>query len=253
MLCVDGRSIMDALRSTLAGCSDLQQLEILTDVLLVSPSVDERLAEVISASWDYLCDQHLWSLKYESLQHFRQIISYSKTVKPIISRFKKSDRKKMSCLEIVNQNWGRAPSEVIPPDLAPITWSKHLLCLLATLSKRQSSDQAVPLLQQSIRERPRRSRQQKGLIASDVQRAIDKVLPSETRDARLKPSASGEIEPCVVNQLLHWAQAVSWSNICATHLQTLARLRFGPSTVTWSRSKSIEKIEDLLSSSRKDE
>ncbi|PYH88573.1 hypothetical protein BO71DRAFT_403741 [Aspergillus ellipticus CBS 707.79] len=333
----DKASIPEILKSSLDSYCDLQRLDIITNILTASPSVDDRIAEIINASWEYLCDYGLWSLRYESLQQFRQFISYSENILPIIKRFKKSDKKKLACLGMVKRNWSLSGSEVLPPDIAPINWSKHLLSLLSALSKWQTREQAVLSLRETIQQRPKRSRQQKGLIASDIQRVLDKVVPSQAR--LLRSNASGgsnnhgekrkhqvvdyqgidrpeveavvhwspmetmpdmfssledftdlglafeprltlptplerersitslscgcatlcfpltvlltqpsgdDFEPNIVKQLLQWARDVSWSNICAVHLQKLASLSFGPSTETWPREEIIETIEELL-------
>lgn len=168
----------DILEKQLEGLSEPKQLDLLTEVLTLTPNVDERFAEVIYAAWCHLCEKDLWSFKYESLEQYRRLISYHDTIKPIVHRFKRSDRAKFtSRMNLIERNWKARVTEVIPSCIAPKSWSKHILFLLATLSKEKAKDEAVVLLKASISQRPHRSRHSATLIASDVQRVLDS-LPS---------------------------------------------------------------------------
>lgn len=167
--------VREALEAHLKDLPVLQQLDLLTELLTASSEVDERFSEVIYAAWGHICENDLWSFKYESLEQYRQFISYGDLVRPILQRFKRSDRAKFTSISVIEQYWGMPVTEVIPEPMAPRSWSKHLLSLLASLSREISRDEAISLLAASIRQRPQRSRHVSHLIPSDVQRVLDRI------------------------------------------------------------------------------
>lgn len=170
-----GLDIRDRLEEALSGLPELKQLELLTEVLTGSAVVDDRFAELVYTSWEYICRLNLWSYRFDSLQQYRQLISYREVIRPIIERFKKSDRAKFSSLETIQHQWGLPVAEVLPQHMAPKSWSKHLLFLLAILSKHKTRQEAIELLEESITQRPRRSRQTRTLMPSDVRRALESL------------------------------------------------------------------------------
>lgn len=181
---VDAR---DLLAEELEGQPELCQLEILTEVFNAGIVADERLAEIIHVGWEHMLRNDLWTFKYESLEQYRQLISYRETILPILQRFKRSDRAKAINMRIIMDQWKSPIHQVIPAHMAPTSWSKHLLSLLATLSQSlQSTDEAVSLLKKSIHQRPRRSRQGCTLMPSDVERVL-RSLPSVTLARRRLP------------------------------------------------------------------
>ena len=171
----------EILAEGLEGQSELQQLETLTEIFTAGAVTDERFAETINAAWEHLLQSDLWSIKYESLEQYRQLISYRDIVKPILQRFKRSDRSKLVNMQIIQENWCFPIHQVVPPFMAPISWSKHLLDLLAIISRTiKCKEHALDLLKKSIKERPRRSRQGSTLLPSDVDRVL-KDLPLVNR------------------------------------------------------------------------
>ncbi|KAI9043780.1 uncharacterized protein KD926_002670 [Aspergillus affinis] len=163
----------ELLVESLKGQSNLQQLEILTEIFTAGAVTDERFAETVYTAWEYLLQNDLWSFKYESLEQYRQLISYRDIIKPILQRFKRSDRSKLVNMQIIQENWSLQIHQVVPPSMAPASWSKHLLDLLAILSRTiKCKEQALDLLKKGIRERPRRSRLGSTLLASDVERVL---------------------------------------------------------------------------------
>ena len=167
-----------ALEKKLGSLPELEQLEKVTRILMCGMVADERVGELIFAAWEYLCERDLWSFKFESLDQYRQLISYQDTVKPIIQRFKKSDRIKLASISTIEKHWHTAIHQTIPEPLTPQHWSKHLLFLLASLSKHTSRENAIVLLEESIYHRPSRSRQRPDLMASDVERVLKNLSNS---------------------------------------------------------------------------
>ncbi|KAF9886005.1 hypothetical protein FE257_012186 [Aspergillus nanangensis] len=163
----------------LRGLSDLRQLDVLTDILTGISEVDERSAELVYAAWTKLYEGSLWAFKYESLDQYRQLISYRDTVRPILRRFKKSDRSKASSMQTIERSWKQPVAQVIPHRIRPSAWSKHLLFTLATLSRIKPRQEAVMLLEASVNNRPPRSRQTSNLMASDVNRVLEQVSTHE--------------------------------------------------------------------------
>ena len=152
------RSPEDAVQLFLASYPVQKHLDLLTDVLTQSSNIDERLAALIHGAWDHVCRNHLWCQRFESLDDYQKSIDYSAVVKPILQRHKKSDRAKYLSSKIIQQQWNVHYTAAIPNDLRPSFWSKHLLTLLAALSKSKPLDEALEQLRESVKCRPRRGR-----------------------------------------------------------------------------------------------
>ena len=153
-------------------------LEILTDILTQSSGIDERVASFINAAWDWVCYHRLWSTSYENLRDYRKAIGYAETVRPIIRRHKKSELANLSNSQTILRYWRVPFDQALPDDLQPSIWSKHLLSLIASLSKSRNQSESIALLRGSMRRRPGRGRNKQQLIASDVQRVLDKAVNS---------------------------------------------------------------------------
>jgi hypothetical protein len=162
-------------------------LEILTDILTQSSGIDERVASFINSAWNWVCYHHLWTTSYESLGDYRKAIGYAETVRPIIQRHKKSELAKLSNCQTILRHWRVPFDQALPSDLRPSMWSKHLLSLIAGLSKRRSHSESIALLRASMTRRPGRGRNKQQLIASDVQRVLDMAV-NKRRGSELKKS-----------------------------------------------------------------
>jgi hypothetical protein len=176
--------VRELLEQQLRRLPDVMQLELLTEILTISAEVDEKFAELVHTAWAQVCELNLWSLKYESLEQYQQFITYQDAVRPIIRRFKKSDRAKAASLNTIKQNWKQSVDQLIPKCLAPRSWSKHLLFLLATLSRKKRKEDAIQLLEESVSQRPLKSRQTHSLMASDVQRVLGDLSTSKADNTR---------------------------------------------------------------------
>ncbi|PYH74559.1 uncharacterized protein BO88DRAFT_448370 [Aspergillus vadensis CBS 113365] len=130
-------SASEILEQQLDGLSEVKQLDPLTELLTIGHEADERMAEVIYAAWCHLCEKDLWSIQYDNLEQYRRVIGYYDIIRPIIRRFKRSDREKFSNMDLIESNWNAPVTEVIPSHIAPQSWSNHMLSLLATLSKEK--------------------------------------------------------------------------------------------------------------------
>ncbi|OQE83449.1 hypothetical protein PENNAL_c0032G03027 [Penicillium nalgiovense] len=124
-----------------------KHLDVLTELLTRSSEIDERVASSISAAWHWICQNDLWSTRYESLSEYRKTIGYTETVRPIVQRHKKSELAKRS----------------------------------TCLSKHRGYLESVLLLQESMKNRPERGRTRNRLMASDVQRALETLGIPQTR------------------------------------------------------------------------
>lgn len=162
-------------------CSELEvlpdhaKLSIVTDILTQSLPTNERLQELIVAAWNYACERGLWSLEYESIAHFRKLVSYHENIRPVIAQYNKTMKSKGVSLQRIEDNWGISINLCFPAVMNPPFWSKHLLATLAVLSKHLDLAVSINLLQEEAMERPRRSRNSSHLLASDVERVIDRL------------------------------------------------------------------------------
>lgn len=130
-----------------------QQFNQLLDLLHATSEADERIAEVAWEAWRYVKTHRLWETRYPTLEAFQDAIDYEKTLKAILARHKMlSDRKQRDARGIL-ENWGRLPHEVLPPELKPSTFSKHVLSQLNRLSKVCLLDHAITMLKKQVERR----------------------------------------------------------------------------------------------------
>ncbi|CAI7577905.1 unnamed protein product [Penicillium discolor] len=165
----------------LHGKPEHKHLDVLTDLLTKSSEIDERVASSISAAWHWICQNDLWSTRYESLGDYRKAIGYTETVRPIVQRHKKSELAKRSSTQTIFRYWKIPFDKALPIHTRPLTWSKHLLSLTACLSKHLNYLDSLSLLEESMRNRPERGRTRNRLMASDVQRALETLGIPQTR------------------------------------------------------------------------
>ncbi|KAJ5927598.1 hypothetical protein N7516_009371 [Penicillium verrucosum] len=169
----------------LHGKPEHKHLDVLTDLLTKGSEIDERVASSISAAWHWICQNDLWSTRYESLSDYRKAIGYMETVRPIVQRHKKSELAKRSSTETIFRYWKVPFDKALPIHTRPLTWSKHLLSLTACLSKHLNHLDSLSLLENSMKNRPERGRTRTRLMASDVQRALETLgIPQTLLAAR---------------------------------------------------------------------
>lgn len=166
-------------------------LDVLTGLLTQSSGIDERVASCINAAWNWICRNDLWTTRYESLSDYRKAIGYAETVRPIVQRHKKSEQAKRSSIQTILRHWRVPFDKALPEDTQPAIWSKHLLSLIASLSKHRSHSESIALLQNSMRRRPERGRNRHRLMASDVQRVLD-MISMQKKGVRSRGSKSEE-------------------------------------------------------------
>ena len=161
-----------------------RHLDILTELLTQSPGIDERVALFITAAWNWICQNDLWSMKYESLSDYRNAIGYTETVQPIVRRHKKSELAKQSSSQTIFRRWKISFEKAFSEDIQPVIWSKHLLSLVDCLSRHRNHSESIALIQESMKSRPDRGRNRVRLMASDVQRVLDKICRLHKRPRR---------------------------------------------------------------------
>ncbi|PYI27671.1 hypothetical protein BP00DRAFT_450006 [Aspergillus indologenus CBS 114.80] len=160
-------------------------LDILTNILRQGATVDERVGALIHAAWEHVRREELWSSRFDSLDQYRQFIGFEELVKPVLRRHKRSDRSKQLSARMIAQHWDGPFHLVLPETLRPPFWSKHLLNSLASLSRLKPLPEAVHLLQESVKKRPRRGRTQPHLLASDIERVLEAMrVPRQGRRGR---------------------------------------------------------------------
>ncbi|KAJ5606782.1 hypothetical protein N7537_003401 [Penicillium hordei] len=181
----------------LHGKPQHKHLDVLTDLLTKSSEIDEHVASSISAAWHWICQNDLWSTRYESLSDYRKAIGYMETVRPIVQRHKKSELAKRSSTQTICRYWKIPFDKALPIHTRPLTWSKHLLSLTACLSKHLNYLDSLSLLEESMKNRPERGRTRNRLMASDVQRALEtlgipqtRLAARESRNSRISSSSA---------------------------------------------------------------
>lgn len=161
-----------------------RHLDVLTELLTQSSGIDERVASIISAAWYWICQNDLWSTRYESLGDYRKAIGYAETVRPIVQRHKKSELAKRSSTQTIFHCWKVSFDKAFPEETRPVIWSKHLLSLVASLSKHRNHSESIALVEDSMKRRPDRGRNTHRLMASDVQRVLDTLCIQENHPRR---------------------------------------------------------------------
>ncbi|RAK71066.1 uncharacterized protein BO72DRAFT_464125 [Aspergillus fijiensis CBS 313.89] len=248
-----------------------EHLDVLTDVLTRGTTIDEQAAALISAAWDHVRQSQIWSTRFGSLEEYSQSIDYNNLVSPVLLRHSKSDRAKQLSARLIWQNWRTSYVSALPSELQPPFWSKHLLSLLAALSKASRLTEAVDLLHKSMKQRPARSRKYPYLMASDVNRALQTIqhLQPKRRPRTDESVAATEIDDickcapsCIPftallsktkspmrdlewDQFTDWIYSVSWSQICDQHLGELYQLMMQTDTGKKSRWDIIQALEEF--------
>lgn len=189
-----------ALNAYLQTFPHAEQLETLTNILSQYTGMDERVAAVISSIWDYICDNQIWVSKYQSLVDYQAEIHFNDLIKPIVKRHRGIERNKSTSRRIILQYWKLPVQVVLPVSIHPPFWSKHLLALLAALSKVRDASQAAELLAGSLRSRPRRGRNQTYIMANDVQRLLDGISGTSAHERNRKRNASR----CKILNMCEW-------------------------------------------------
>ncbi|KAJ5365278.1 hypothetical protein N7517_008164 [Penicillium concentricum] len=170
-----------SIATLLHGKPEHEQLDVLTDFLTRASEINERVASSISAAWQWICQNDLWSIRYESLSDYQRAIGYAKTVRPILQRHKKSELAKRSSTRTIFRHWQVPFDEALPKFTRPLSWSKHLLSLVARLSKHRNHFDSLLLLEESMKNRPERGRKKNQLMASDVQRVLETLEIPQVR------------------------------------------------------------------------
>ncbi|KAI9778754.1 MAG: hypothetical protein M1816_003907 [Peltula sp. TS41687] len=174
-------SVREHICQQMTGLSPESQLFELLKLLRNVEIIDERLAERISETWDYLVQNRIWAAgnHYESLDALQQDIDFAKTVKPTIERHRRiAGRKKLETQGILN-NWHHLPHQVLPRDLIPPWFSDTLLKRLHRLSKICPLENAKFLLAEMVacrhRDQSSNIAGKPHLIPSDVGRVLDQL------------------------------------------------------------------------------
>ncbi|KAF5855175.1 hypothetical protein ETB97_009759 [Aspergillus alliaceus] len=181
----------NALHTFLESLPAHSHLDSLTEILTLATDTDERVAEFMDVVWQHICRNSLWSSKYNNFQDYCDAIDYNCTVWPVIQRHKKTDRAKRISAQTILRQWNVPVHSAIPVNLQPPFWSKHLLSLIATLSRHTTLDEACVLLRTSVGQRPRRGRNHHLLLASDVQRVLDHLNVSRKGAHRTANESNG--------------------------------------------------------------
>src|SRR5580700_8832371 len=112
------------------------------------------MAELVSAAWELIVSGQLWDQTFESIYELEQIMSFDTAIKPLLQRRTKDQTAKLAVIKHITHRWGKPPSQLLPAEIYPKTWSLSLLRSLHNLADRvKDGEEAVRLLRQQITER----------------------------------------------------------------------------------------------------
>ncbi|RAH74699.1 uncharacterized protein BO66DRAFT_397322 [Aspergillus aculeatinus CBS 121060] len=195
-----------------------EHLDVLTDVLTRGTTIDEQAAALISAAWDHVRQNQIWSTSFGSLEEYSQSIDYNNLVSPVLLRHSKSDRAKQLSARLIWQNWRTSYVSALPSELQPPFWSKHLLSLLAALNE--------------------------SVAATEID-DICKCAPSCIPFTALLSKTNSPMRDLEWDQFTDWIYSVSWSQICDQHLGELYQLMMQTDTGEKPRWEIIQALEEF--------
>jgi hypothetical protein len=80
-------------------------------------------------------------------------MSFDTAIKPLLQRCTKDQTAKLAVIKHITRRWDKPPSQLLPAEIHPKTWSLSLLRSLRNLANRvKDGEEAVRLLWQQITE-----------------------------------------------------------------------------------------------------
>ncbi|KAI5791057.1 hypothetical protein EDC01DRAFT_630532 [Geopyxis carbonaria] len=189
-------SYQSALTDMLHNHSPKEQLEMITNILLTVPEMDEAITEITSIAYECVMEAELWKLQYPSLGEFHQLIDYDATIQPLIQRNAINHAKKQKILENIEALWGCSLDTVISIDIMPPTPGEHLLrdnlkmarsCPEPSIAKRIFEESYLRRMNSQVNRKPGSKR--KVLTRADVKNAIHSQRETAGVSSELEPSS----------------------------------------------------------------
>ena len=169
-------TLVNDLRHDLATLSPEQRLTQFIQLFSLVSELGDRLDQSVNLAWKYFVDEQLWRPSFPTLGAFQEFINYDSTVLPVIDRAEGNARRAGKSRTALIHRWGAPIETLLPEDIRPPAYSRHLLAQLVRLSKACTIDRAIPLLREQSR--LRRSAMRVGssrftpLTIADVQLAL---------------------------------------------------------------------------------
>ncbi|RPA90493.1 hypothetical protein L873DRAFT_1877621 [Choiromyces venosus 120613-1] len=157
-----------------------ERVKIMTEVLGTLQLQQEIIDSTILVIWDTVSDEQLWD-SHSGEMTFKKMISYEKHVKPVITKVKLSEQRKLRHENQLIEQWGDDWKSVLDPQgtLFPQQLSEHLLKKLTQIPKLWTADQVHQALRYQVKLRAnvgrRGVRTTLLLMPEDVSQATEKL------------------------------------------------------------------------------
>lgn len=180
MICLASKWIFTACYFELTNAI-VERLELPVSIATAGIEINDRGAKIISLAWATLKENKLWRIKYYHIVILESNIGFQQNILLIIKRHDTSDQRKLKDVKQIGCRRKMDFPEAFPFNIQSSRWSKHLLTLLARLSRYVDCDTCVNLLCNAIKNRQstitlrNRTRSSSHLTAADIYRALNKV------------------------------------------------------------------------------
>jgi hypothetical protein len=180
-------SVNHVMKELVHGLSKAAALAQLQEIINAASYYDEQMAELVSAAWELIVSGQLWDQTFESIYELEQIMSFDTAIKPLLQRRTKDQTAKLAVIKHITRRWDKPPSQLLPAEIHPKTWSLSLLRSLRNLADRvKDGEEAVRLIRQQITERqkvePRGTGS--GITIRDIQNIIESFFQATRRGIR---------------------------------------------------------------------
>ena len=184
------RPVNEVLRDLVCGKPSAEALELLRSIITTGVIYDEQLTEIVSAAWGMIRTRELWKARFDSLEALEKLVNYRAVIDPIIQRHSRNDRRKLSEMKKITDEWKTPFAAALPQLMQPDNWSKALLIALRELSCTVDLETGIQLLQKAIDSREAtRSRSHEANPQVTI-RDVQGILHDQLTNARLLPETS---------------------------------------------------------------
>jgi len=144
-------TLVNDLHRDLATLSPEERLTQFIQLFSLVSELGDRLDQSVNLAWNYFVEEQLWRASFPTLGAFQEFINYDSTVLPVIDRAEVNARRAGNSRRSLINRWGGAIETLLPEDIRPPAYSRHLLAQLVRLSRACTIDQAIPLLREQSR------------------------------------------------------------------------------------------------------
>ncbi|KAI9853587.1 MAG: hypothetical protein M1824_001080 [Vezdaea acicularis] len=163
---ISGESVADRLSQKLTG-TPVQQFHYLWDIIVDCANQADSAVEEVAVACQIIELKNLWKTSYDSYNDF---LIAKDGFREYIDQHEANEKRIASNIRAITKVWGCDSRSILPQQLTPPTYGRHLLQGLRELSSFKSQAEAVELLKKAIASRltSKGSRKYQYVVLQDV-------------------------------------------------------------------------------------